>query len=149
MKPAWDQLGDEFKDSSSVVVGDVDCTVETDLCSDYDVSVRSAALIICYKTALIICYKTALIILLFQVAAPPIILFSCAQRWTQESNIISQLSKWLHPPVGSVVLPRALAAQVPHSLGPHVRRATRRSSTSPLRLTRRVMRTTAGETSTR
>jgi len=38
MKPAWDQLGDEFKDSSSVLIGDVDCTVETDLCSDYDVS---------------------------------------------------------------------------------------------------------------
>jgi len=29
---------DEFDSSSSVVVGDVDCTVETDLCSDYDVS---------------------------------------------------------------------------------------------------------------
>ena len=38
MKPAWDQLMDEFDSSSSVVVGDVDCTVETDLCSDYDVS---------------------------------------------------------------------------------------------------------------
>jgi len=38
MKPAWDQLMDEFKDSSSVVVGDVDCTVETELCSDYGVS---------------------------------------------------------------------------------------------------------------
>ena len=38
MKPAWDQLMEEFKDSSSVVVGDVDCTVETDLCSDYGVS---------------------------------------------------------------------------------------------------------------
>jgi len=38
MKPAWDQLMDEFESSSSVVVGDVDCTVETDLCSEYDVS---------------------------------------------------------------------------------------------------------------
>jgi len=38
MKPAWDQLMDEFDSSSSVVVGDVDCTVETDLCSEYDVS---------------------------------------------------------------------------------------------------------------
>jgi protein disulfide-isomerase A6 len=37
MKPAWDQLGAEYADSSSVVVADVDCTVEQDLCSDYDV----------------------------------------------------------------------------------------------------------------
>ena len=38
MKPAWDAISEEFKDSSSVVVGDVDCTVETELCSDYGVS---------------------------------------------------------------------------------------------------------------
>ena len=37
MKPAWDQLGDEYASSSSVVVADVDCTVHQDLCSDYDV----------------------------------------------------------------------------------------------------------------
>jgi len=37
MKPAWDQLGSEYASSSSVVVADVDCTVEQDLCSDYDV----------------------------------------------------------------------------------------------------------------
>lgn len=37
MKPAWDQLGSEYETSSSVVIADVDCTVETDLCSDYDV----------------------------------------------------------------------------------------------------------------
>lgn len=38
MKPAWDQLGDEYKDSSSVVIGDADCTADAkDLCSDYDV----------------------------------------------------------------------------------------------------------------
>ena len=37
MKPAWDQLGSEYETSSSVVVADVDCTVETDLCSEYDV----------------------------------------------------------------------------------------------------------------
>ena len=37
MKPAWDQLGDEYASSSSVVIADVDCTVEQDLCSDYDV----------------------------------------------------------------------------------------------------------------
>jgi thioredoxin-like negative regulator of GroEL len=37
MKPAWDQLGDEFKDSPTVVIGDVDCTVEKDLCSKFGV----------------------------------------------------------------------------------------------------------------
>ena len=37
MKPAWDQLGGEYADSSSVVVADVDCTVESDLCGEYDV----------------------------------------------------------------------------------------------------------------
>jgi len=37
MKPAWDQLGSEYASSSSVVVADVDCTVEQDLCSEYDV----------------------------------------------------------------------------------------------------------------
>ena len=37
MKPAWDQLGDEYAASSSVIVADVDCTVEQDLCSEYDV----------------------------------------------------------------------------------------------------------------
>jgi len=28
MKPAWDQLGDEYAGSSSVLIGDVDCTEE-------------------------------------------------------------------------------------------------------------------------
>ena len=37
MKPAWDQLGAEYAGSSSVIVADVDCTVESSLCSDYDV----------------------------------------------------------------------------------------------------------------
>lgn len=37
MKPAWDQLGDEFKDSKTVVIGDVDCTVHQDLCSEHGV----------------------------------------------------------------------------------------------------------------
>jgi protein disulfide-isomerase A6 len=37
MKPAWDQLGDEFKDSATVIIADVDCTVEKKLCSQYDV----------------------------------------------------------------------------------------------------------------
>lgn len=38
MAPAWNKIGDEFEGSSSVVIGDVDCTVETDLCSEYGVS---------------------------------------------------------------------------------------------------------------
>lgn len=37
MKPAWDQLGDAFEGSETVVIGDVDCTVEKDLCSKYGV----------------------------------------------------------------------------------------------------------------
>jgi len=38
MKEAWESLGDEFAGSSSVVIGDVDCTVEADLCSKHGVS---------------------------------------------------------------------------------------------------------------
>jgi len=37
MKPAWDQLSDEYAVSSSVLVADVDCTVEKDLCGEYEV----------------------------------------------------------------------------------------------------------------
>lgn len=37
MKPAWDQLGGEYDGSSSVVIADVDCTVEQDLCSTHGV----------------------------------------------------------------------------------------------------------------
>lgn len=37
MKPAWDSLGSEYQDSSSVVIGDVDCTVHQDLCGDHEV----------------------------------------------------------------------------------------------------------------
>ena len=37
MKPAWDQLGDEFAGSKTVLIGDVDCTVEKDLCSKFGV----------------------------------------------------------------------------------------------------------------
>ena len=33
MKPDWDKLGDEFSGSKTVLIGDVDCTVEKDLCS--------------------------------------------------------------------------------------------------------------------
>mmetsp|Transcript_14097 Transcript_14097/g.30713 ORF Transcript_14097/g.30713 Transcript_14097/m.30713 type:complete len:146 (+) Transcript_14097:208-645(+) len=38
MKPAWDQLGDEYAASSSVLVADVDCTAEgEELCQKYNV----------------------------------------------------------------------------------------------------------------
>lgn len=33
MKPAWDKLGGEYEGSSSVLIADVDCTVEQELCS--------------------------------------------------------------------------------------------------------------------
>jgi hypothetical protein len=36
MKPDWDKLGDEFA-QSSVVIGDVDCTVHQDLCGRFEV----------------------------------------------------------------------------------------------------------------
>lgn len=38
MKPAWDSLASEYEGSKSVVIGDVDCTVEKDLCSEQGVS---------------------------------------------------------------------------------------------------------------
>jgi len=38
MKPAWDQLGGEYKDSSSVVIGDADCTSSgKELCEEHEV----------------------------------------------------------------------------------------------------------------
>jgi len=37
MKPDWEKLGDNFADSKTVIIGDVDCTVEKDLCSKYGV----------------------------------------------------------------------------------------------------------------
>jgi len=37
MKPDWDRLMEEFKDSPSALVGDVDCTVEEDLCGKHGV----------------------------------------------------------------------------------------------------------------
>merc|ERR1711934_1071015 len=37
MKPAWDQLMEEFKDSKTALVADVDCTVHQDLCSKHGV----------------------------------------------------------------------------------------------------------------
>jgi len=36
-KPVWDRLGGDYESSASVLIGDVDCTVETDLCSDFGV----------------------------------------------------------------------------------------------------------------
>mmetsp|Transcript_87751 Transcript_87751/g.152682 ORF Transcript_87751/g.152682 Transcript_87751/m.152682 type:complete len:137 (-) Transcript_87751:842-1252(-) len=38
MKPAWDDLANQYEGSKSVIVGDVDCTVEKDLCSEQGVS---------------------------------------------------------------------------------------------------------------
>ena len=38
MKPAWDQLGDKFAHSTTVLIGDVDCTVEKELCQQYGVT---------------------------------------------------------------------------------------------------------------
>jgi protein disulfide-isomerase A6 len=37
MKPDWDKLAEKFADSSTVLIADVDCTVEKDLCSQYGV----------------------------------------------------------------------------------------------------------------
>mmetsp|Transcript_5506 Transcript_5506/g.13147 ORF Transcript_5506/g.13147 Transcript_5506/m.13147 type:complete len:192 (-) Transcript_5506:96-671(-) len=38
MKPAWDELAQEYDDHASVVIADVDCTAESDLCSTHGVS---------------------------------------------------------------------------------------------------------------
>ena len=39
MKPAWDQLGEVYKASKSVVIGDVDCTTDRNqpLCAEHKV----------------------------------------------------------------------------------------------------------------
>jgi len=37
MKPAWDELMEEFKDSKSALIADVDCTVHQDLCGRFGV----------------------------------------------------------------------------------------------------------------
>mmetsp|Transcript_44557 Transcript_44557/g.82647 ORF Transcript_44557/g.82647 Transcript_44557/m.82647 type:complete len:144 (-) Transcript_44557:306-737(-) len=38
MKPDWDKLGDEYAGSSSVLIGDVDCTADgQDLCEKFEV----------------------------------------------------------------------------------------------------------------
>jgi len=38
MKQAWEDLGSEYEASSSVLIGDVDCTVHSGVCSKHDVS---------------------------------------------------------------------------------------------------------------
>jgi len=38
MKQDWENLGSEYEASSSVVVGDVDCTVHSTVCSKHGVS---------------------------------------------------------------------------------------------------------------
>jgi protein disulfide-isomerase A6 len=38
MKQAWEDLGSEYEASSSVLIGDVDCTVHSDVCSKHGVS---------------------------------------------------------------------------------------------------------------
>lgn len=37
MKPDWDALGEKYEDSKKVIIGDVDCTVHTELCSKHGV----------------------------------------------------------------------------------------------------------------
>jgi hypothetical protein len=39
MKPAWDRLGEVYKASKSVVIGDVDCTTDRNrpLCAEHKV----------------------------------------------------------------------------------------------------------------
>jgi len=37
MKPAWEELGTKYEASSSVLIGDVDCTEHQDVCSKYGV----------------------------------------------------------------------------------------------------------------
>jgi len=37
MKPDWDKLAEEFADSKTVLIADVDCTVEKSLCSKFGV----------------------------------------------------------------------------------------------------------------
>jgi hypothetical protein len=38
MKQAWEDLGTQFEASSSVLIADVDCTIETDIATEYGVS---------------------------------------------------------------------------------------------------------------
>jgi len=38
MKQAWEDLGTQFESSSSVLIADVDCTIEEDIAKEYGVS---------------------------------------------------------------------------------------------------------------
>eukprot|EP01084_Bolivina_argentea_P165802 287970_1 len=38
MKDAWNQLGTDYEASPSVLIGDVDCTVEQDVCTTHGVN---------------------------------------------------------------------------------------------------------------
>jgi thioredoxin-like negative regulator of GroEL len=37
MKPTWDKLGAAYENSKTVIIADVDCTIEKDLCSKFGV----------------------------------------------------------------------------------------------------------------
>ena len=37
MAPAWNELGAEYKDHTSVLIGDVDCTKQQSVCQEYGV----------------------------------------------------------------------------------------------------------------
>lgn len=37
LAPTWNELGDAYAGSSSVIIGDVDCTVEESICSNFEV----------------------------------------------------------------------------------------------------------------
>lgn len=38
MKPAWDKLSDKYADNKNIIIADVDCTQEKDLCGKFGVS---------------------------------------------------------------------------------------------------------------
>lgn len=38
MKPAWDELGDQFINSKTILIGDVDCIQEESLCQKHGVT---------------------------------------------------------------------------------------------------------------
>ena len=58
MKPAWDALGDLYSSSSTVIIGDVDCTADNakELCEKYGVqgfpTIKHAASACCPRRAL-------------------------------------------------------------------------------------------------
>jgi thioredoxin domain-containing protein 5 len=48
MAPAWNELGEEFKDHATVLIGDVDCTQQQSVCSEQ--AVRGYPTIKYYKS---------------------------------------------------------------------------------------------------